>query len=90
MNYYELLEVSPSASVEVIKNAYKTLAKKYHPDTYGGDKTFAEEKMKALNEAMSILESEEKRREYNLVNGLYRDAENYGYEVDDPDGRHRL
>jgi len=53
MNYYDLLEISPSASVEVIRNAYKTLAKKYHPDTYRGDTSFAEEKMKLLNEAIS-------------------------------------
>lgn len=80
MNYYELLEVSPSASVEVIKNAYKTLAKKYHPDAYEGDKTFAEEKMKILNEAISVLENEDKRREYNMINGIYQTSENYGYD----------
>lgn len=70
MNYYELLEISPSASVEVIRNAYKTLAKKYHPDTYKGDITFAEEKMKLLNEAISVLEDEGKRNEYNKINGI--------------------
>ena len=80
MNYYELLEVSSAASVEAIKNAYKTLAKKYHPDAYEGDKAFAEEKMKALNEAMSVLEDEEKRREYNMLNGIYQNPEDYGYD----------
>ena len=70
MNYYELLEISPSASVEVIRNAYKTLAKKYHPDTYSGDTSFAEEKMKLLNEAVSVLEDEGKRNEYNRINGI--------------------
>ncbi|MCL2813115.1 MAG: DnaJ domain-containing protein [Oscillospiraceae bacterium] len=70
MNYYELLEISPSASVEVIRNAYKTLAKKYHPDTYKGDTAFAEEKMKLLNEAISVLEDEGKRNEYNKINGI--------------------
>jgi len=77
MNYYELLEVSPAASAEVIKNAYKTLAKKYHPDAYDGDKIFAEEKMKVLNEAISVLEDEEKRREYNMLNGIYQNTEIY-------------
>jgi len=75
MNYYELLEVSPAASIEVIKNAYKTLAKKYHPDAYDGDKIFAEKKMKVLNEAISVLEDEEKRREYNMLNGIYSSEE---------------
>ena len=70
MNYYELLEISSSASVEVIRNAYKTLAKKYHPDTYKGDTAFAEEKMKLLNEAVSVLENEDKRKEYNKINGI--------------------
>jgi len=70
MNYYELLEISPSASIEVIRNAYKTLAKKYHPDTYCGDTAFAEEKMKLLNEAVSVLEDEIKRNEYNKINGI--------------------
>jgi len=70
MNYYELLEISPSASIEVIRNAYKTLAKKYHPDTYRGDGAFAEEKMKLLNEAVSVLEDEDKRSEYNKINGI--------------------
>ena len=70
MNYYELLEISPSASVEVIRNAYKTLAKKYHPDTYKGDASFADEKMKLLNEAVSVLEDEVKRKEYNKINGI--------------------
>jgi len=70
MNYYELLEISSSASIEVIRNAYKTLAKKYHPDTYKGDISFAEEKMKLLNEAVSVLENEDKRKEYNRLNGI--------------------
>ena len=72
MNYYELLEISPAASVEVIKNSYKALAKKYHPDTYKGDRDFAEEKMKLLNEAISVLESEMKRKEYDMINGIYK------------------
>lgn len=70
MNYYELLEVSSTASAEVIKNAYKTLAKKYHPDTYKGDSSFAEEKMKLLNEAIAILSDEEKRADYDSANGI--------------------
>lgn len=70
MNYYELLEVAPNASTEVIKNAYKTLAKKFHPDTYSGDRTFAEEKMKLLNEAIAVLGNEENRKIYNEENNI--------------------
>lgn len=70
MNYYELLEITPNASTEVIKNSYKMLAKKFHPDTYDGDRDFAEEKMKLLNEAISVLENEEKRKIYNEENNI--------------------
>ena len=45
-NYYDILEVSPKASKEVIEKAYRVLAKKYHPDRYTGDKKkIAEEKL---------------------------------------------
>ena len=83
MNYYELLEISPAASIEIIRNAYKTLAKKYHPDTYQGDTSFAEEKMKLLNEAISVLEDESKRKEYNKINGISQSGRNNMLNVDE-------
>ena len=39
MTYYEILEVAETASEEVIRMAYKALAKKYHPDVFKGDPT---------------------------------------------------
>lgn len=65
MTYYELLEISENASEEVIHMAYKALVKKYHPDVYIGDKSFAEEKMKAINEAYSVLSDSDKRSAYD-------------------------
>lgn len=65
MNYYEILEISQNASPEVIQNAYKTLAKKYHPDVYQGDKSLAEEQMKQINEAYEVLSDPQKRMEYD-------------------------
>ena len=66
-NYYEILEVSQSASQEVIEKAYKTLAKKYHPDLQDGiDKTYAEQKMKELNEAYDVMSNQEKRKSYDF------------------------
>ena len=62
-NLYEILEVSENASKDVIEN----LAKKYHPDlqTTAQAKKIAEEKMKEINEAYSILSDDEKRAKYN-------------------------
>lgn len=64
---YEILEVSEKASKEVIEKAYKTLAKKYHPDLQQNQeqKKFASEKMKKINEAYDILSNEEKKKKYD-------------------------
>ncbi|MBR2897465.1 MAG: DnaJ domain-containing protein [Oscillospiraceae bacterium] len=65
MTYYEILEISENASEEVIKMAYKALAKKYHPDVFQGDRNEAEEKMKQINVAYSILSDAAKRAQYD-------------------------
>ena len=65
-NYYEILEVDSKASPEVIEKAYKTLAKKYHPDLQNGTKKSEyEEKMKEINEAYTILTDDYKRTTYD-------------------------
>lgn len=65
-NYYEILEVDRKASKEIIEKAYKTLAKKYHPDVQEqNQKVKAEERMKLINEAYSVLSNEEQRYEYD-------------------------
>lgn len=65
-NYYELLEVSEKASPEVIKKAYITLVKKYHPDLQpNSEKKSAEEKIKEINEAYEILSDKNKRENYD-------------------------
>ena len=69
-NYYEILGVSPSASFDEIKKAYRELAKKYHPDKNKNDKD-AEEKFKQINEAYDVLSDEKKRKEYDMrLNGF--------------------
>ena len=65
-NYYDILEVSKKASKEIIDKAYRTLAKKYHPDLQTPEnKQMAEEKMKIINEAYSVLSDDSKRAKYD-------------------------
>ena len=65
IDYYEILEVHPRASKEVIKKAYQTLAKKYHPDISPLNKNEALKKMTLLNEAFSVLSDDKLRAEYD-------------------------
>lgn len=65
-NYYEMLEIDKHASEEIIKKAYNTLAKKYHPDLQSEDmKLICEEKFKLINEAYETLSVPEKRKKYD-------------------------
>ncbi|TWI78007.1 DnaJ-like protein [Lacibacter cauensis] len=63
-DYYQLLEVSASASKEEIRAAYRRLAKLYHPDKNTADAS-AEEKFKQINEANEILSNDFLRQEYD-------------------------
>jgi molecular chaperone DnaJ len=63
LDYYDLLGLSRNASQEEIKNAYRSLALKYHPDR--NKRPEAEEKFKEVSEAYAILSDPEKRREYD-------------------------
>lgn len=65
MTYYEILGVRKSASQEEIKEAYKKLIKKYHPDIYQGNKIFAEKKTKDLNLAYDVLSDPSSRAAYD-------------------------
>jgi DnaJ-class molecular chaperone len=63
--YYEILGLKQSASLEEIRKAYRKLALHYHPDRNRGDAT-AEERFKAISEAYAVLMDPEKRRLYDL------------------------
>ena len=54
---YEVLGISPDASDDEIKRAYRELARKYHPDNYQNNplSDLAEEKMKEINEAYDAI-----------------------------------
>src|ERR1700758_2648234 len=72
-DYYELLGVPRKASAKDIRNAFRKLARKYHPDLNPGDKS-SEEKFKQLQEAYDVLSDSKKRQMYDQV-GFY--SENY-------------
>ena len=59
---YKALGVSPSATDEEVKEAYRSLAKKYHPDQYADSplKELADEKMKEINEAYDAITAQRK------------------------------
>ncbi|MFA6073787.1 MAG: molecular chaperone DnaJ [Candidatus Woesearchaeota archaeon] len=63
-DYYKILGVEKNATKEDLKKAYKTYAKKYHPDLNKNDKD-AENKFKEINEAISVLGDDEKRKIYD-------------------------
>jgi curved DNA-binding protein len=63
-DYYATLGVSKSSSDKDIKQAYRKLARKHHPDVNPGDKA-AETRFKAINEAYEVLGDAAKRRKYD-------------------------
>ena len=63
-DYYEVLGVPKTADDATIKKAYRTLAKKYHPDTNAGNAE-AEKRFKEISEAYAVLGDEEKKKLYD-------------------------
>lgn len=74
-NYYEILEVSETASKEVIEKVYKVLAKKYHPDVNPENIKEAEEKFKEISEAYEVLSDDTKRKAYDIELLSERDSQ---------------
>jgi curved DNA-binding protein len=63
-DYYKILGVERTASHDDIRKAFRSLARKYHPDV-AKDKKHAEEKFKEINEAYEVLGDAEKRKKYD-------------------------
>src|SRR3990170_4527136 len=70
-DYYATLGVSKTASDKEIKQAYRKLARKYHPDVNPGDKAM-EARFKELTEANEVLSDPEKRKKYDELGANWR------------------
>jgi DnaJ-class molecular chaperone len=73
-DYYTTLGVAKTASDKEIKQAYRKLARKHHPDVNPGDKS-AESKFKEINEAYEVLGDADKRRKYDELGANWRSYE---------------
>jgi len=67
--YYKVLNVSTDATLDEIKNSYRELAKKFHPDVTTGE-TVQEGKFLEISEAYQILSDQQKRQQYDHDNGF--------------------
>jgi DnaJ-class molecular chaperone len=72
-DYYEVLGIKRDATEDQIRQAFRKLARKYHPDVNPGDKS-AEEKFKELNEAYEVLSDSTKRKKYDQLGANWRDG----------------
>ena len=75
-DYYNILGVNRGASEREIKQAYRRLARKYHPDVNPGDNS-TEEKFKEINEAYEVLSNKENRAKYDQFGDQWQYAEQF-------------
>ncbi len=81
-DYYNILGVKRNASEEEIKQAYRKLAMKYHPDRNPGNKE-AEDKFKDINEANEVLSDPQKRSRYDQLGESYQQWQQRGGNAQD-------
>lgn len=75
-DYYQILGISRTASEKEIKQAYRKLARKVHPDVNPGDKS-AGEKFKEVNRAFEVLSDADKRKKYDQYGENFEQAEQF-------------
>jgi curved DNA-binding protein len=76
-DYYTTLGVPPEADAKAIRQAFRTLARKVHPDVNPGNKD-AEEKFKTINEAYQVLSDVEQRKKYDQLREQYQQWQQTG------------
>jgi curved DNA-binding protein len=76
-DYYQVLGVAKNANAKDIKQAFRKLARKHHPDVNPGDRG-AEEKFKEINEAHEVLSDPDKRRKYDQLGANWKQYEQQG------------
>jgi len=77
MDYYKILGIPEQADADQIKQAYRKLAKKYHPDL-NPDNPDAETRFKEVAEAYEVLSDEAKRKAYDLTRQKTADKKGAG------------
>jgi len=75
-DYYSLLGVNRNASEKEIKQAFRKLARKHHPDVNPGDAT-AEQKFKEISEAYEVLSDKDKRKKYDQYGDKWQYADQF-------------
>jgi len=75
-DYYSILGLSRSASDKDIKQAYRKLARKFHPDVNPGNKA-AEDKFKEINQAYEVISDSEKRKKYDQFGEHWEHADQF-------------
>ena len=87
-DFYDVLGVKRDAGADEIKSAFRTLAKKWHPDRNPDNKAASEEKFKEIAEAYSVLSDDDKRQRYDQyghagISGMGGGQDFHGVSVED-------